>query len=428
MGVTAALARVAAGAAVPVFPVVGVGGREVVQDLALRAEVRLVDAPRPADVLLLAGRLPDGLAAAADAAHDAMSHPRTTVRCTGAAAGELPELLTRAHRELLSGDRASDPPSLPDEDPNRWRGEGPYGQGGSGMTGGVPYGRPMADRADDRDGLTLDQLPVTIGPLFRGFPPGLTLDVALQGDVLQDVQVAPNPFDGLRADELAALLRPFVLALHEPVPVVNLELARARHHLRWLAEALRVHGLSALSERALRWAHRAQPGDGGALRRFARRLRHTRVLGWATRGVGVIAGDALERLDPGPVARAAGASGDVRSDDPAYRRLGFEPVVGAPGDASARWQQRLAEAGQALDLAERAGQARTGGVGEVEAPGGRLTVEAAATRRLLELLDDTLVGMEWGEAVTTITSLAVDLEEAAVPTRAAPATRAEEPT
>ena len=82
MGVSSGLARLAAGAAVPVLAVVGAGAREAVQDLALSLDVRLVDSPRPANVLLLAGRLPAALEAAASAAHDVMSHPRCTVRWT----------------------------------------------------------------------------------------------------------------------------------------------------------------------------------------------------------------------------------------------------------------------------------------------------------------------------------------------------------
>ena len=67
---------------------------------------------------------------------------------------------------------ASSPDALPDLDPAPWRGVGPFGQGGTGMTGGVPYGRPLAGRADDRDGLKLDQLLVRVGPFLPPFPPG----------------------------------------------------------------------------------------------------------------------------------------------------------------------------------------------------------------------------------------------------------------
>ena len=406
------LGRLAARAPVPVFPVVGAGAREAVQDLELSTEVQLVDAPRPANILLLAGRLPEPFTEAADAAHDAMSHPRCTVRWTPESWHGLVEALAGVHRRLVTGELSSEPPLLPDEDPAPWRGVGPYGQGGSGMTGGVPYGRLMAERADDRDGLTLDQLPVKVGPLFRAFPPGLTLNLKLQGDVVQEVVVEANPFDG-DPRTLAPWLQPFLRGVSEPVPVAELELARARRHLRWLAEALRIHELPALGERVLRLAHRIEPGEADSVRGLTRLLGRTRVLGWATRGIGVIPDAALEQVGSSPASRAAGLAGDARSLDPVYRRLGFEPIVGEAGDATARWRQRIAEAAQALELAARAGDARTGGVGEVEAPTGALRAGHSASRSLLGLLPELLVGMEWGEAVTTIVSLDLDLEEAA---------------
>lgn len=413
----ASLRRLAAGAAVPVFPVVGAGAREAVQDLALEPAVRVVDAPRPATVLLLAGQLPPALTDAADAAHDALAHPRCTVRWTPGSPEGLADAIVRAHRELLTGERPSEPPVLPDEDPAPWRGVGPYGQGGSGMTGGVPYGRPMAERADDRDGLTLDHLPVIVGPLFRAFPPGLTLDLKLHGDVVAEAAVGANPFDDAETALLARSLAPFWRALTEPVPIVELELARARQHLRWLAEALRIHELPALGQRVLALARRVTPGDADAVRGMLPALRRTRVLGWATRGVGVLGVEAREQVGAGPVARAAGRPDDARGADPAYRRLGFEPIVGQAGDAAALWRQRIGEAAQALDLAARAGNAPAGGHGVVEAPGGRLGSGSSPTGRLLPLLPELLSGMEWGEAVTTLTSLDLDLEQAAAAAR-----------
>src|SRR3546814_14127208 len=63
------------------------------------------------------------------------------------------------------------------------------GQGGTGMTGGVPYGRPLPGWAEDRDGLKLDQLQLRLGPAYPGLPPGLVLDLHMQGDILQDVGI-----------------------------------------------------------------------------------------------------------------------------------------------------------------------------------------------------------------------------------------------
>lgn len=140
---------------------------------------------------------------------------------------------------------------LPDEPPHPWKGRGDHGQGGEGMMGGTPYGRPMAMTDEDvRDGLALDRLPFTVGPFFPHFPPGLVLEVALQGDVIQEARVQSTPYP-------------------QPKP------SRLRRLHRILAAA----GAHALAERALRWAG-ADPTDDREFDRFQRRLRWT---GFGTR-------------------------------------------------------------------------------------------------------------------------------------------------
>ncbi|MDP8970744.1 MAG: hypothetical protein M3N52_09695, partial [Actinomycetota bacterium] len=133
------------------------------------------------------------------------------------------------------------------------------------------------------------------------------------------------------------------------------------------------------------------------------------------RGVAVVAADLLRGTAAGPVARAAGLADDVRTTDAAYARLGFEPVTHHAGDALARCRQRIAEAEQALALAARA--TRSGAVtsprGRVESPRGQLTLGSAPSGFLVSLLAGLLAGMEWGQAVTAVASLDIDLEEAA---------------
>ena len=68
------------------------------------------------------------------------------------------------------------------------------GHGGHGSHGGhaghggmeMPGGLPMADLGEDRDGLMLDQLQVSLGPVLPDWPAGLVLDLTLQGDVVQE--------------------------------------------------------------------------------------------------------------------------------------------------------------------------------------------------------------------------------------------------
>ena len=460
--VRSALTRLALRAPARIFVLEGVDPPGPVDELRLRDDVRLVETPRSATVLLVTGQLPESVREAAMRVHDAMAHPRTVVWWThepmhetamlfpgavverhvaSTAAGARPVVsglpglpglpglaaaLRQAHVGLVRGERASDPALLPDVDPAPWRGEGPYGQGGSGMTGGVPYGRPMAGRAPDRDGLELDQLPVRVGPFFAAFPAGLTLDVKLQGDVVQEVVVPGNAFAGLAAGAQAP--DPFHAALTVPVAIGDLERARARHHLRWLAHALRVHGLEALAHRTLALAvmlAQRNPTDAAAdVAALGRLLERSLALGWATAGVGVTDAALVTGRELGPIARAAGVAEDARADDPVYQALGFEPAVqpgrhhvGAVGDARARWRQRIGEAIQSLELAGRAGGRRTEGRGvPVEGPRGRLRADGqigAPSAALLALLPELLRGQEWGDAVTTVVSLDIDVREAA---------------
>lgn len=409
------LTPLASDAAVRVFPLAGTSSAADVQDLRVSDQVRLVDSPRSATVLFVAGALPEALHDAARRIHDMMPHPRATAcwvrsSATGGvkalfpsawdiAASEHPvESLRQLQRELLTGRRPSEAALLPDEDPAPWRGVGPYGQGGAGMTGGVPYGRPLAGRAPDRDGLELDQLPVRIGPFFPPFPSGLVLDVRLQGDVIQEVTIAGHAFVSPADDD------PFRRAMAVPTSIAELELARARHHLRWLAHALRVQGLESLGRRVLGLVRRLDPTRQSEVVALGNLLERARTFTWSTAGVGVTSPDLVVGRGLGPVARAAGLPEDARTGDFGYRNAGFEPVTHADGDARARWRQRLDETIQSLALAARAGHQRTDGAGSVEAPRGVLA-PAAEPFAGLELLPGLVHGMEWGDAVTTIVSL-----------------------
>lgn len=430
MGVRAVLSRVAAGATARVFPVVGVGGRDAVDRLRLDERVTLLDSPRSANVLFLSGWLTERLVPAALSAHDAMSEPRAVVQSRP---GGQPDPLAAMFREVLAVDRedavagalqsrqralirreaSSSTRILPDVDPAPWRGIGPYRQGGKGMSGGVPFGRPLPGRAPDRDGLELDQLTVRVGPALPPLPPGLVLEVRLQGDVIQEARLIENAFgDASVLSRDPSLHDPFQRALVDPVPVAELEVARARHHLRWLGGALRGHGLDALGLRVLRVSRQVAPGEAGRVRSIERLLRRIRTLDAATAGIGVVPGESVAGVG-GPVARAAGIPVDLRTEEPAYRELGFAPLTHSGGDARARWRQRLGEAAQALELAARAGDRTTRPTGQIESPRGRLTPEEAPSTGLVIVLTDLLAGQEWGDAVTIATSLDLDMEEAA---------------
>lgn len=425
----AMIARLAVGAPVRVFVIRGVNPPGDPALLRLYQGVVVLDSPRSATVLLIAGTVPDALHEAVRHAHDEMAHPRGTVRWASASGDaralhpgrddinisspdipSLLDILARLQHDLLDGKRLSETDLLPATSRAAWRDVGPYGQGGSGMTGGVPYGRPLAERAPDRDSLELDQLPLRIGPYFSPFPAGLILDVQLQGDVVQEVALSAEPSTPLPP--------PFSLALREPVPVAAVERARAQEHLRWLAHGLRVHGLAAIGVRALRLAAQIAAceitlADSAAQLLAVTRDVHRSGVLRSTRGVGLLGRNDVESagIGLGPVARASGVMDDARSEEPAYRALGFKPVVSAEsltqggGDACARWRQRLAEARQSIELAQSAGDTCAWGRGFVEGPRGRATAAHAPESKLYAILPEILQGLEWGEAVTTIVSL-----------------------
>ncbi len=422
------LVRLAASAPVRVFLLEGVNPPARILDLRASGRVALLESPRSANVLLVAGQLPPALRDAARRVHDMLSHPRATIAWTSGAAGDpfpeamviadsgdVIETLRQVQSDLVTGRRPSEPALLPDEDPAPWRGVGPYRQGGTGMTGGVPYGRAMAERAADRDGLELDQIAIRVGPFFPPFPPGLTLDLRLQGDIVQDVSIADNPFAQPApspGDRPASELDPFQRALAQPVPIAELELARARHHLGWMARALRTHGLDRLGHRLAAMLPRLGPEAIDDVRALQRRLERTRGMGWSTAGIGVIAADRIAGQGLGPVARSAGLREDARLQAAAYTGLDFQPIVQRGGDARARWRQRLLEAAQSLDLAGRAGDRRLEPARAVEGPHGLLTAAHDPVSALLTVVPELLRDLEWGDAVTTIVSLDLELRAA----------------
>lgn len=298
---------------VPVAAAIGVGAWGAVQELRARSELRLVTTPRHATVLLVAGEVPEEHRGALDRVHDQLPHPRAVVLWTAgpstspahglAVEGDADAVVAavvEAHRRVTMDPSSSTPDRLPDVEPNEWQGVGPFGQGGEGMMGGTPYGRAMAMTGDDRDGLALDQLHLTLGPFLDPLPPGVVLDVTLQGEVLQEVGLRPPPVGAgsLRlADDLGE----------------DDALARTRRGLRWLAHALHVHGLDADAARAARLAGGCRPGVDlvRPYRALRRRLRWT-GLWWSLRGVGVIdgAGDAASRWAARLDQIGAGLAGD----------------------------------------------------------------------------------------------------------------------
>lgn len=356
MAVTSrAAARFASAMPVPVFAAAGADAWSVVQELRGVPAVRLVTSPRHATVLLVAGTVPDSHLEALQRIHDQLPRPRTVVawRPAGAAAqipatagdGNLDTIvavLRTAFADVLADPADSAADLLDDVEPNEWRGVGPFGQGGEGMMGGTPYGRPMTMTGDDRDGLALDQLDLRLGPFLDALPGGVVLDVTLQGEVLQRVDVAIDPPVSDRWRDDAA--PPY---------------ETARDGLRWLAHALHIEGLDALASRAASVARGLADDENGpraaaAARRLRRRVRATGVL-QALRGVGRLVDDT-------------------------------RGVQDGPADAATRWRVRLDRIVAALD-------------------GDPATLEGAGHRPSLATVSRALTGLTLTDAISTIASL-----------------------
>lgn len=262
--------------------------------------------PSGADVLVCCGKPGPELSAHVEVAWDAMPGPRVRATVTGpsevrpallAAAGRLTEVA--AHRQdardrpapaLSAADHAEDEdPSAMQDDADAEKmhdGDMDMDMGsGSDMDMdmemdtdmSLPGGLVMADRVEDRDGLRLEGLNLSWGPLLPGWPAGLRLDTVLSGDVLTHADV-------VRLDA-----RPLD---HQPEPDAPPELLA----LAGLAALLEVAGWSDGALRARR--ARASGAAGPATDDLLRRLRRARLLRWSLRGLPAPEGvDLVAHLD-----------------------------------------------------------------------------------------------------------------------------------
>ena len=297
---------------VPVAVAAGADAWGPVQDLRGAPGVRLATSPRHATVLLVAGAVPDADRAALHRVHDQLPRPRAVVAWRPAqAAADVPArvvdggleavvaALHEAQAAVLSDPARGSDDLLPDTEPNEWRGVGPFGQGGEGMMGGTPYGRPLTMTGDDRDGLALDRLELTLGPFLDPLPGGCRLTVTLQGEVLQEADLV------VRTAGTDRFSGP-----------VDEDLHTARRLLRRTAHGLHVAGLDALAARAAALAGRVTDDAERAVlardaRGLARRIRRSGLL-WTLREVGVLDGtDAAARWRGRLDAIAAGLDGDA---------------------------------------------------------------------------------------------------------------------
>lgn len=262
----------------------------------------LAVSPGDADALLVCGAAPEGgFADAVEQLWSSLPGPRVRAEVTTAAV--VPMTLNELAAAYRDWDATADPGSPPQPDESDAQGDEDMGHedlggmdadedmggmdedmGGMDMDMSGPSGIALASGADDRDGLEMDVLHLPLGPVLAGWPPGWTVLVTLQGDVITEVEVQ-------HAAPLAAL-------------------DAAAYRLDAAAQLLALAGADVLAVRAGR-ARDVRLGlvpdgpDAAALRRSVKR---SQVLRWALRHVGPIdsvgehdwpavwTGDAYDRL------------------------------------------------------------------------------------------------------------------------------------
>lgn len=265
-------------------------------------------------------------------------------------------------------------------------GHGGHGGGQTEMPGGLP----MAGQGADRDGLTLDQLHLPLGPFLADWPAGLTVRLVLQGDVVQrvDVDEPARPFDDAAAE--AFWVQPWLRAASgEPVPVGEAVRRRAAAHLDSLGRLLAVAGWPAEAVRAWRLRDDLLSGAPRAavaprLERFTRRVGRSRTLAWLTRGIGVVTAQK---------AREAGVGG---------------PAARAGGDVTSRYRQWLADIRHDLPRLEDPAPLD---VAVEDSPRGPWSAEHPPSAALIALLPRLLEGAELAAARLVVASLDPDPDE-----------------
>jgi hypothetical protein len=278
----------------PVRPLVattvgGTGVRLAVEQEMRRRGWRPALNPAEANLLIVTGPDDPAMTPFVDAVWKQIPVPRARVSLETPA--EVPAALSEAERRMRSRD----------EQHQHGEHHG-HDMGDMEMPGGIP----MADRADDRDGLKLDRLTVPLGPVLPAWPPGLLVRTTLQGDVIQEATAeavmttthGPAPFwDSVTSDRIAA------------------------RRLDSCARLLTIAGWEYAAVTAARLRDDLLSGADVDARfaRWARQIRRSRILRWSLTGIGAHAGsDALDRLTHWiDQAMDAGTSDSTATEDPA---------------------------------------------------------------------------------------------------------------
>jgi hypothetical protein len=237
-------------------------------------------APAQANALVVCGPGSAALDAAADEVWRQLPLPRrrVTVRTADDVDAALHHTLTALRSPSYPTDDAPEPgaaghrnaePSEHERHDHHHQPEqaGHGGHGGHGQMV-MPGGVAMAGRGTDRDGLMLDRLHVTLGPALYPWPAGLVVRLVLQGDVVQEA-AAELLSGGPRLS-----IAPAVRLLDQAQSLLVLAgWPGAARDARRLRDAVRT----------------GTPPTG--YRRWATRVRRSRMLRWSLSGLGRLPAD-----------------------------------------------------------------------------------------------------------------------------------------
>ncbi|MGP4013516.1 hypothetical protein [Streptomyces sp. 4N124] len=249
-------------------------------------------------------------------------------------------------------------------------------------------GLPMAERADDRDELRLDQLRVPIGPGLTDWPTGLVLRLTLQGDVVQDVEVDHLPVPP--GHRLPFWDEPWLRAAQgEEVTRGRAERRRCAAHLDSVGRLLAVVGWDDVAARCRRLRDELlsgapREGIGCDLRAVLRRVRRSRTLRWSIAGLGELSSSR---------AGEAGVTG---------------PALVADGDAYDRLRIWLDEIERGIEVLD---DEQPLAPDELTGPRGRLGGARPPSQALLDILPELLTGAEFACARIIVASLDPDIDE-----------------
>jgi len=291
--------------------------------------------------------------------------------------------------------------------------------------GGHDHGDMMAIVGEpSADGLVMEPIELRFGPLGTPLPAGIVAGVTLDGDVVAAAGVEALFGPDVRRDvpdPLAPKAWELARAPGEDrwTELAAVEVERAVSHTAWLRAFARVLGWSELIDRtggalaALAVLPPALELARPRLEALADLAESSRRLRWRTAGRGRVSPERARALGlHGPSARASGLPVDARTEDPRYRRLGFQPIVRTEGDALARTRVRAAEAVAAVELAVAAlaiADPPPTAAGPVEGPRGPLSaaggrLEAPGESAALVAAGEAMTGLEWASALTVLAS------------------------